>query len=193
MSQPVLQVVIGSTRPGRVGPAIAQWFVNVANQHGGFDVELVDLADYALPIYDEPNHPILQQYTKEHTKRWSSTITRADAFVFVIPEYNHSFNAAIKNALDFLYHEWHYKPTGLLSYGGAAMGTRAAQALKPVLAQLKLPHAGDITVPMVTAPVKDGVFAGNDIIQAAATAVLDELTILTPTSMERRERAKSHV
>lgn len=192
MALPVLQVIVGSTRPGRVGLAIAQWFLALAQERGDFTVELVDLAVVNLPLFDEPAQPMKQQYTKEHTKRWASTIARGDAFVFVIPEYNHSFNAATKNALDFLYHEWRHKPAGILSYGGAAMGTRSAQALKPVLAALKLVHAGDVTVPLVTAPVKDGFFEGNEVLRASANNLLEELTIMTPVSFERRRRAKAH-
>ena len=106
MSRPILQIVIGSTRPGRVGLPVAEWFDEAAVSHGGFDVEVVDLADVGLPFFDEPRHPRSGQYDHEHTKRWSAIVDRADAFVFVVPEYNHGFNAEIKNALDFLHREW---------------------------------------------------------------------------------------
>src|SRR5487761_2164408 len=157
---PVLQVIIGSTRPGRVGPVIANWFADVARVHEGLQVELVDIADYELPVLDEPEQANVQRYTKEHTKRWSSTISKADCFVFVIPEYNHSLNGATKNALDFLYHEWRYKPAGILSYGGASLGMRAAQTLKPVLSALKMFHVGDVAVSLKTTPVVEDAFAG---------------------------------
>ena len=189
MSRPILQVIIGSTRPGRVGPAIARWFYDLAAERDAIDVELVDVASFNLPVFDEPQHPITREYAHEHTRYWSETISRADGFVFVIPEYNHSLNAATKNALDYLYHEWRHKSAGILSYGGAAMGTRAAQALKPVLTALKLVHAGDVTVPLVTAPVHDGVFAGNEQLARSAAALLDELTVITPVLMERRHRS----
>ncbi len=134
MPRPVLQVIAGSTRPGRKGIAVAHWVAAQAEAHGGFDVELVDLADAGLPVLDEPNHPRLGQYTKDHTKAWSATISRADAFVFVFPEYNHSIPGGLKNAIDFLFHEWADKAAGLVSYGGVSAGTRSAAALKPVLA-----------------------------------------------------------
>ena len=190
MTLPVLQVIVGSTRPGRVGLPIAQWFLGLAAECGEFEVELLDLAEFNLPLYDEPGHPIQQQYTHEHTIRWSATISRGDAVVFVVPEYNHSFNAATKNAIDFLYHEWRHKAAGIVSYGGAAMGTRAAQALKPVLAAVKLVHAGDVTIPLVSVPVKDGVFAGNEILRTSALALLEELAIITPALSERRQRPR---
>ena len=100
MSRPVLQVIVASTRPGRRGLAVAAWMQQLAEEHSGFDVELIDLAEVGLPVFDEPNHPRLQQYTHEHTRRWAATIARGDAFVFVTPEYNHSFPGSLKNALD---------------------------------------------------------------------------------------------
>jgi NAD(P)H-dependent FMN reductase len=115
VSKPVLQIIVASTRPGRVGLPVAQWFQRFAEAGDEFEVELVDLADVALPLLDEPNHPIARQYTQPRTMAWSETVDRADAFVIVHPEYNHSFNAAIKNALDHLHSEWNYKPVGFVS------------------------------------------------------------------------------
>ena len=179
MSLPVLQVIIGSTRPGRNGEAIAKWFVEQAEAHGGFTVELVDLATFNLPVFNEPHHPRSGRYEHEATKQWAATIARADAYVFVIPEYNHSFNGAIKNAIDYLHNEWKYKVYGALSYGGASMGLRATQALKPVLTALRLFHAGDLPIPLMQTPVVDGVFAGNDVSVEAAKLLMDELVSLT--------------
>jgi NAD(P)H-dependent FMN reductase len=181
LAKPVLQVVIGSTRPGRVGGAVAQWFYDLAQDAEGFEVELIDLAEVNLPLFDEPHHPQRQQYTHEHTKRWSQIVGRADALVFVIPEYNHSMNAAIKNAIDFLYHEWRYKPFGVVSYGGGARGLRAAQALKLSLVSLKMPFAGDVGIGLAQTPVVDGVFAANEQLAASAKTLLEELVRLTPT------------
>src|SRR4051812_30636337 len=89
VSMPQLTVVIASTRPGRVGLPVAQWFIEYARQEGSFDVHTVDLAEVGLPFLDEPSHPRLQQYEHQHTKDWSATISVADAFVFVTPEYNY--------------------------------------------------------------------------------------------------------
>jgi len=187
VTKPVLHVIIGSTRPGRVGPAIARWFFDIAAAEGSFDVELVDLADYDLPIFDEPRHPVLRQYEHEHTKRWSATIERADALVFVIPEYNHSFNAATKNAIDYLHHEWKHKPVGLVSYGGMAMGVRAVQALKPVFAQLRLVFGGEVTIPLPLNPVVDGVLTSNEVLDNGARAVVKELAVLSAPLKALRE------
>ncbi len=187
MAKPVLQVIIGSTRPGRVGPAVAQWFFDIAEAEGTFDVELIDLVDYNLPLLDEPRHPILRQYEHEHTKRWSATIERADAFVFVIPEYNHSFNAATKNAIDFLHHEWKHKPVGIVSYGGMAMGVRAIQALKPVFNILRLVFSGEVTIPLPLNPVVDGVLTSNEVLDNGAKAIVKELSIMSPSLKALRE------
>ncbi|HVB51644.1 MAG TPA: NAD(P)H-dependent oxidoreductase [Acidimicrobiales bacterium] len=180
LSRPVLAVIIGSTRPGRAGEPIARWFYDLAVAHGGFDVELVDLAEVNLPIYDEPVQPVRRTYAHDHTKRWSERVERADAFVFVIPEYNHGLNAAIKNAVDFLYHEWRYKPFGVVSYGGASKGLRAAQALTPSLVALRMFLAGDVAITLLTTPVVENVFPGNEELEKSANDLLDELTRFAP-------------
>ena len=177
---PVLQIVIASTRPGRIGPVIADWVRQRAEAHGGFDVEVVDLAEVDLPMFAEPNHPRLAQYEHEATQRWSATVARADAFVFVMPEYNHSFNASLKNALDHLFVEWGDKPVAFVSYGGPSGGLRAVAALKPVVASLRMvPVLEGVALPFVFAKISDGVFRSDDGADGAATAMLDEVFRLT--------------
>jgi len=183
--EPTLQVIVGSTRPARAGLAVGRWVAEHAEKHDAFTVELVDLAEVALPLFDEPNHPRLRRYTHDHTKRWSATVERADAFVFVVPEYNHSFNAATKNAIDYLVHEWAHKPVGLVSYGGVAGGTRAVQSLKPALAALKMmPLTESVIIPFVGAFL-DGEgenrrFTPSSEIEEGATAMLDALARTSP-------------
>jgi NAD(P)H-dependent FMN reductase len=177
---PVLQIVIASTRPGRVGPTIADWVCQRAEAHGHFDVEPVDLADVALPLLDEPHHPRLGNYVHEATQRWSDTVRRADAFVFVMPEYNHSFNAALKNALDHLFSEWGDKPVAFVSYGGISGGLRAVAAIKPVVAALRMvPVLEGVVLPFAQAHITDGTFAANDNHDLAAQVMLDELLRMT--------------
>ena len=171
----LLQVIVASTRPGRVGRAVGDWFVVEARSHGRFDVELVDLADVDLPFMDEPNHPRLQQYEHEHTKRWSETITRGDAFAFVTPEYNHGFNAQLKNAIDFLWNEWNHKPVALVGYGGVSGGVRAMELLTPVLAAVRLVPVGQVPIPFVHNHVEDGELVPNGPMEDGARSVLDEL------------------
>ncbi|MFH8533845.1 NADPH-dependent FMN reductase [Streptomyces tendae] len=178
---PVLQVIVASTRPGRAGLPVGQWVVELAKKHGAFEVELVDLKEVDLPLLDEPNHLILRQYTHEHTKRWSETVARGDAFVIVMPEYNHSFNAALKNAIDHLVLEWTHKPVGLVSYGGVSGGTRAVHALKPTLSALKMvPLTEGVIIPFVGTFLSDEgegrVFRPNAEIEDGASAMFEELT-----------------
>jgi NAD(P)H-dependent FMN reductase len=174
---PRLMIVIASTRPGRVGLPVAQWFEGQAIAHAGFEVEVADLAELALPFMDEPAHPRLQQYIHPHTKRWSALVDAADAFAFVMPEYNFGFTAPLKNAIDFLHNEWKYKPVGLVSYGGVAAGTRAAQMIKQVVTALKMtPLFEAVQIPFVAQFLDDdGAFEGTPAMQQAAVAMLDEL------------------
>ena len=173
---PTLTVIAGSSRPGRAGGPIAEWFTERARAHGGFDVEVADLAEIGLPLLDEPNHPRLGQYTKQHTKDWSATIDRADAVVFVTPEYNYGYPATIKNAIDFLHREWRDKPVGFVSYGGVAAGPRAGQPRQPVGTPLRRgPVLERVRIPVPAPPIKDGTFEANDLVNQAADTMLDEL------------------
>ena len=173
---PTLTVIIGSTRPGRAGLPIAEWFIDRARSHGGFDVEVADLAEIRLPLFDEPNHPRLRQYVHQHTKDWSARIDRADAVVFVTTEYNYGYPATIKNAIDYLSQEWQDKPAGFVSYGGVAAGTRAVQQLKQVLTTLRMvPVLDSVNIPFHTQLIQDGRFQANEVLEQAAKAMLDEL------------------
>jgi NAD(P)H-dependent FMN reductase len=174
---PKLHVVICSTRPGRVGPSVARWFDNFAREHGKFDVELVDLADFNLPMYDEPVHPAMQDYKHDHTKAWSKSVAAADAYVFVAPEYNYNPTPALINALDYVYREWNYKPCGFVSYGGVSGGLRAVQTAKLQATTLKMmPMMEGVAVPMVAKQIDDdGNFQSNELIDKSATVLLDEL------------------
>ena len=191
MPQPVLQIVVASTRPGRRGIAIATWLEQLAEQHAGFAVELVDLAEVGLPVFDEPNHPRLQQYTHEHTRAWAATIARGDAFLFVTPEYNHSFPGSLKNALDYLSLEWADKAAGIVSYGGVSAGLRAATALKPVLAALRMvPVVEAVSIPFFAQFLdEDDAFVPNAELEAGGKAMLDELVRLTGALRQLRPAA----
>ena len=175
-----LLVIIASTRPGRVGLPVAEWFLPHAEKHGGFDVAVADLAEENLPFLDEPKHPALRQYEHEHTKRWSAKVDAADAFVFVMPEYNYGLNAPLKNALDFVLHEWAHKPVGFASYGGVSAGTRAMQMVKQVVSAMRMvPVTDAVTIPFVrTRLAEDGTLQANDIMDQSAQTMLDELARL---------------
>ncbi|MDX8035584.1 NAD(P)H-dependent oxidoreductase [Lentzea sp. BCCO 10_0856] len=132
-----IAVILGSTRPGRRSEAVAQWVVNVANARDDASFDLVDLAEFDLPMLDEPMPAIVGQYQHAHTREWASRIASYDGFVFVTPEYNHSFSAALKNAIDYLYAEWNDKAAGFVGIGGTG-GLRAVEQLRLVLAELKV-------------------------------------------------------
>jgi NAD(P)H-dependent FMN reductase len=184
---PTLLVIIGSTRPGRVGLPIAQWFIGRAREHAGFAVEVADLAEINLPFMDEPHHPRLGNYTHEHTRRWSATVGAADAFVFVVPEYNYGLTAPVKNAIDYLNHEWKFKAVGFVSYGGVAAGARAVQMYKQVVSTLKMmPLVEAVSIPMVTQFLVDGQVQPNQIMQDSAKLMLDELARVTPVLRQLR-------
>ena len=190
MAKPVLRIIIGSTRPGRVGPAVAAWIAERAVEHGGFDVQVADLAELNLPLLDEPNHPRMRQYTKQHTKDWSALVDASDAFVFVTPEYNHGFNGALKNAIDYLAVEWQNKAAGIVSYGGVAAGTRATQMLKQVLTALKvMPVPEAVNIPFVNQHLdEDRRFKSSEMLDASATAMLDELLRWTESLATLRQK-----
>jgi NAD(P)H-dependent FMN reductase len=132
-----IAIILGSTRPGRNGEAVANWVYDIAKQRDDATYELVDIADYHLPHLDEPIPPSLGQYTHPHTKAWATTIDSYDGYVFVTPEYNHSTSGALKNAIDFLYKEWNNKAAGFVSYGSVG-GARAVEHLRLVMGELQV-------------------------------------------------------
>lgn len=172
-----LNVVTASTRPGRIGPKIAEWFHGYAVRHGGFEPVLVDLAEFELPLYDEPEHPLTRRYHHAHTKSWSASVASADAFAFVMPEYDHSPPPALVNAFVYLYHEWNYKPAGFVSYGGVSGGLRGVQAARATAATLKMmPIPEGVPIPNVFQYLgEDGVFQAPEPVELSAKSMLDEL------------------
>ena len=175
-----LMIIVGSVRPGRIGLPIANWVKERAEAPGGLEVDFVDLAELNLPFMDEPNHPSLHQYTKPHTIAWSERVAAADAFLFVTPEYNHSYSPALKNALDFLNREWWRKPVGFVSYGGVSGGTRGVVALTASTSVLGLVKIGaNVELNFARAQVVDEVFLPNDKESAIIEKELGELLELS--------------
>ncbi len=175
---PHLQVVSVSTREGRRGPGVTDWFLKRARAHGKFDIELVDLKKVGLPLFDEPHHPRLQRYEHEHTKAWSATVKRADAFVFVTPEYDYSTPSALVNAVQYLVHEWAHKPVGFVSYGGVSGGTRGVQMTKQLVTAVRMmPLSEAVAIPFFEQyfEKESGVFDPGEVQEKAATVMLDSL------------------
>jgi len=135
---PKIKVILGSNRPNRFGVQPAEWLMKVAQNVKGAEFELIDLAELNLPFMDEPESPLVRAYQNDHTKEWSKTIDEADGFVFVTAEYNHGYTAVMKNAIDYLYHEWAHKPVAFLSYGAVAGGARAVEQLRAVVGHLSM-------------------------------------------------------
>jgi NAD(P)H-dependent FMN reductase len=184
-------IIVGSTRPGRGGWPVAQWFIQRATDHAAFDLDVVDLAELKLPLLDEPNHPRLRQYTQHHTRAWSEQVDAADAFVFVTPEYNHGYPASLKNAIDFLHHEWRFKPVGFVSYGGVAAGTRSVEQLQQVVTAVRMqPLIEQVNIPFYQQFIDDddGQVHANEVMEQAARTLLDQLVrieeLLRPLRVE---------
>jgi NAD(P)H-dependent FMN reductase len=175
--RPRLHTLISSTRPGRVGPAIAGWFHELALEHGGFDAHLVDLADFNLPVLDEPNHPMKQAYQHAHTKAWAESVHAADAYVFVTPEHNYGPPASLVNALNYVYREWNYKPAAFVSYGGVSGGLRGVQITKQLLTTLKVvPLVEAVVIPMFAQHMDPGGgFKPTEMHETSAKTALAEL------------------
>lgn len=183
-----LHTIIASTRPKRLGGQVGRWFGSLADEHDGVDHKLVDLREVGLPFLDEPEHPSTGRYVLDHTKEWSALIDAAEAYVFVTPEYNSGIPAPLKNALDFLFHEWAHKPVGFVSYGGLAAGTRGVQMTKQILAPLKLhPTSATVAIPARTYVDKDRVFQPDERLTRSANRLLAELASSAPIYAQLRD------
>jgi NAD(P)H-dependent FMN reductase len=168
-------IILGSTRPGRNGKAVADWVFQIASQRSDAEFELVDLLDYPLPHLDEPLPPSLRQYQGEHTKRWAAKIASFDGFVFVTPEYNHSTSGVLKNAIDYLYAEWNNKALGIVSYGGVG-GARAAEHLRLIAGELQMADVrNQVTLSLMTEFENFSVFKPGAYQLPALQSLLDQL------------------
>ena len=169
-------IILGSTRPGRNGEAVAKWVYEIARRRSDAAFELVDIKNFNLPLLDEPMPPSLGRYSHPHTQAWAAKIAEFDAFVFVTPEYNHGIPGALKNAIDFLFREWNHKAAGFVSYGGHANGARAVEQLRLVMAEL---HVADVRSQVLLSLFTDfenfSVFKPAARREAAVTAMLDEV------------------
>jgi NAD(P)H-dependent FMN reductase len=170
-----IAIVTGSTRPGRNNIAVARWAFELAAKRADASFELVDIADYQLPLLDEAIPPALGRYSHAHTKRWAAKIASFDGYVFVAPEYNHGTSAALKNAIDYLYAEWNDKAAGFVSYG-AVGGARAVEHLRLVMGNLMV---ADVTRQVMLSLFTDfenmSVFRPDPRHEAELHAMLDQV------------------
>ncbi len=173
-----LKIITSTVRPGRKGPIIANWIAAQAQESGLFNTEVLELGEINLPVMNEPVHPAMKQYTLDHTKAWSTKIEEADAFIFVTAEYDYSYPAPLKNALEYLVQEWAIKPAAIVSYSiGAFAGVRAAKELKNDLLSLKCVSIAEmVNIPFLNEYVaEDGTFNPNEQIVKAAKTMLPQL------------------
>ncbi|SDI72271.1 NAD(P)H-dependent FMN reductase [Actinokineospora alba] len=175
-----IAVIVGSTRPGRRAEMVAHWVKESAATRTDAVVELVDLADFDLPLLDEPVPALFGDYRHEHTLRWAKTIASYDGFVFVTPEYNHSYPAAVKNAIDYLFAEWNDKAAGFVSYGTSG-GIRAVEHLRLTLAEVRVAGVrSQVSLSLfndfvITDPTQPGIFSPAEHQEASLATMLDEV------------------
>lgn len=169
-----LKIISSTVRPGRKGPVIANWIAEKAKKNGKFSVEVLDLGEINLPMMNEPNHPSQKKYEHDHTKKWSAKIDEADAFIFVTAEYDYNYPAPLRNALEYLVHEWAYKAAGIVSYGGVSAGTRAVKSLTGDLSVFKMvPLMEMVNFPFFQQNINDqNVLEANEVSHKAADAML---------------------
>jgi len=168
-------IILGSTRPGRNGEAVAKWVHGIASERSDADYELVDLADYPLPHLDEPLPASMGQYQNAHTKEWAATIASFDGFVMVTPEYNRSTSGVLKNAIDYLFAEWHNKAVGFVSYGSVG-GARAAEHLRLIAGELKMADVRQsVALSLFTEFENFSVFKPSDVQVQSLGVLLDEV------------------
>jgi len=184
-----IKIIAGSIRPGRFNIQPAQWIYELATQHGGADFELIDLEKVNLPFYNEAKPAMYHEYELPHTKNWAKIIGEADGFIWVTPEYNHSFSPVLKNAIDYLNLEWNYKPVSLVSYGSAAGGSRAAEHLRGVAGELRMFDLREqVIIPHYYNNLDDeGQYKWSEAEESQAKALLDELVTWTKKLKAARE------
>jgi len=175
VADPKIAIILGSTRPGRRGKAVADWVFARAARRTEADYELIDLLDHPLPFLDEPMPPSMGKYSGEHTKAWAVKMAQFDGFVFVTPEYNHSTSAALKNAIDYVYGEWNNKAAAFVGYGslGAA---GAIEHLRAIASELQIAHVRQqLSFSLFTDFENFSTFAPGAQFEQAATTMFDQL------------------
>lgn len=189
-----IKILTGSVRPNRFNIQPAMWIYEIAEKRTDAEVELIDLLDINLPFLDEPMSPSQKQYSKEHTKNWSKKISEADGFIFVTPEYNHSISPVLKNAVDYLFYEWHYKPVSFISYGSLAGGSRSVEHWRGISAEIKMYDLREqIMLPNYWEHLdENGKYQFDEKHEDSANHMLDSLVFWAKTMKEaRRELEKN--
>lgn len=174
-----IAIIVGSTRPGRNGTAVAEWVHAYAKTRTDAEYELVDIEEFDLPLLDEPVPASMGMYSKDHTKAWAATIDSFDGFVFVTPEYNHSPSGALKNAIDFIYGEWNNNAAGFVGYGSVG-AVRAVEQLRLIAAELQVATVrAQVALNLATDFENYSVFTPADYHQANLEQLFDQVVSWT--------------
>lgn len=193
-----IAIVLGSTRPGRLGKAVADWVQSRASERGDASFDVLDVADFDLPLLDEPLPPSLGRYSLGHTKAWAEAVAGFDGYIFVTGEYNHSIPGALKNAVDYLYKEWNNKAAGFVSYGSSG-GIRAVEHFRGVAAELQMADVrAQVALPLATEFVNYRAFVPTEAAEQNLRTVFDQviawagaLKILRPDHAHGKEDASA--
>lgn len=186
-----IAIVIGSTRPGRVGDTVAHWVHEIAAKRTDAEFDVVDLRDIKLPLLDEQAPPSFGQYANDHTREWSTLVDSYDGFVFVTPEYNHSTSGALKNAIDYLYAEWNNKAAAFVGYGSAG-GSRAIEHLRGIMAEVQVATVrNQVMLSLFTDFENYTTFTPQSVQVDAVGPMLDQLIAWSDALQPLREKTKA--
>lgn len=184
-----IAIIVGTTRPGRKSEPVAQWVNEIAQKRGDAMYEIVDIADYGLPLLDEPIPPSQGMYSKPYTLTWASKIAEFDGFVFVTGEYNHGVPGALKNAIDFLYKEWNNKAAGFVSYGSAG-GARSVEQLRQTMAEIQIADVrAQVMLSLFTDFENFSIFTPDPRHEAEVHTMLDQLVAWSGALKPLRQKA----
>lgn len=176
-------IVLGSTREGRVSPQVGEWVKELADKRGDANYEVIDIADYNLPLLGEAGQDA------SGAAAWSEKIAQMDGFIFIVQEYNHSISASLKNALDYLRVEWNNKAAGIVSYGSVG-GARATEHLRGILSELSIAHVRVHPALSLFTDFENGThFAPKDVQTQSVNDMLDQLLPWTEAMQSVRTKA----
>lgn len=191
--KPKLAVIIGSIRPNRFADHPAQWIVEIAKRRGDFDVELIDLKDYPMPLFAEEASSAYAPSKSAVAQRWQTKVAEFDAYVFTAAEYNRGPTAVLKNALDYAYTEWNNKPVAFVGYGGVG-GARAVEQLRLNAIELQMAPirtAVHIQMQVYLAVLKEGKKLNEfDFLNTTAKDMLDQLAWWTNALKAARDKTE---
>lgn len=186
-----IAIIVGSTRPGRNSAAVSQWVMEQSKKRSDAKFDILDIADFNLPVLDEPVPASFGQYSKPHTKAWAVAVAKYDGYIFVTPEYNHSTSGALKNAIDYIYQEWNNKAAGFVSYGSMG-GVRAVEHLRGIAAELQLADVrAQVSFSLFTDFVNFSEFKPDPRHEQNAAALFDQVIAWSEALKALRERKLS--